>query len=78
MHTKFKKTIIICILKILYNYTSFDYPVTQTTIVNYLNDIDIECTRKTVGRKTAGTDAGDTKIHRNINVCGFYQNGRNL
>ena len=50
MQTKFKKTIIICILKILYNYTSFDYPVTQTTIVNYLNDIDIECTRKTVGR----------------------------
>ena len=50
MQPNSKKTIIICILKILYNYTSFDYPVTQTTIVNYLNDIDIDCTRKTVGR----------------------------
>ena len=45
-----KKVIIVHILKILYNYTSFAYPATQTTIVNYLNDIDIPCSRKTVGR----------------------------
>lgn len=45
-----KKTIIIHILRILYNYTSINYPATQTTIVNYLNDIDIPCSRKTVGR----------------------------
>ena len=45
-----KKTIIIHILKILYNYTSYDYPATQTWIADYLNDIDIPCSRKTVGR----------------------------
>jgi len=45
-----KKTIIVYVLKILYNYTSKDYPVSQTVIANYLNDIDIPCSRKTVGR----------------------------
>lgn len=50
MTKELKKTIIVYILKILHNYTSIDYPVTQTMIVNYLNDIDIACTRKTVGR----------------------------
>ena len=50
METTLKKTIIVHILRELYNYTSYDYPVTQTTIVNYLNDIDIPCSRKTVGR----------------------------
>lgn len=45
-----KKTIIVHILKILYCYSSSDYPVTQTNIANYLNDIDISCDRKTVGR----------------------------
>ena len=50
MKTNLKKTIIIYILKILYNYTSFEHPVTQTAIVTYLNDMDIDCSRKTVGR----------------------------
>ena len=50
MNTNLKKTIIVHILRILYNYTSVEYPATQTSIVNYLNDIDIPCTRKTVGR----------------------------
>lgn len=45
-----KKTIIVHILKILYCYTSVDYPVTQTYIANYLDEIDIPCDRKTVGR----------------------------
>lgn len=45
-----KKTIIVHILKILYCYSSSDYPVTQTFIADYLNDIDIPCDRKTVGR----------------------------
>ena len=45
-----KKSIIIQILRVLYNYTSHNYPVTQTDIVNFLNDIDIPCSRKTVGR----------------------------
>ena len=45
-----KKTIIVHILKILYCYSSYDYPVTQIFIATYLNDIDIPCDRKTVGR----------------------------
>lgn len=45
-----KKTTIIHVLRILYNYSSKEYPVTQTVIANYLNDIDVVCTRKTVGR----------------------------
>lgn len=43
-----KKLTIVYILKVLYNYTSVDFPATQTAIVNYLNDICIPCSRKTV------------------------------
>ena len=50
MKTSNKKSIIIHILRILYCYTSENHPVTQTNIVNYLNEIDIPCSRKTVGR----------------------------
>ena len=50
MNASAKKTIIVHILKVIYCYTSIDYPATQTAIVNYLNDLDINCTRKTVGR----------------------------
>lgn len=50
MQSSMKKIMIIHILRILYNYTSVDYPVTQTDLVNYLSEIDIPCTRKTVGR----------------------------
>jgi len=46
----FRKTVIVHILKIVYAYTSSDYPVTQTAIVHYLNDIGIPCCRKTVAR----------------------------
>ncbi|MDE7075924.1 MAG: hypothetical protein K2O62_01235 [Clostridia bacterium] len=45
-----KKTIIVHVLRILYCYTSFAYPATQAQIADYLNDIDIPCDRKTVGR----------------------------
>ena len=45
-----KKTIIVHILRVLYCYTSVEYPATQTHIANYLNEIDISCDRKTVGR----------------------------
>ena len=45
-----KKSTIIYVLRVLYCYTSADFPVTQTSIVNYLNDIGVSCTRKTVGR----------------------------
>ena len=45
-----KKSIIVFVLKILHNYTSVDNPATQTFISNYLNDIGIQCDRKTIGR----------------------------
>ena len=50
MQENMKKTIIVHVLKVLYNYTSYDYPATQTSITVYLNEIGIPCTRKTVGR----------------------------
>ena len=45
-----KKTIIIYILNVLKRYSSEEYPVSQTAVCNYLNDIDVPCERKTVGR----------------------------
>ena len=45
-----KKTIIVYVLKILFNYTTNENPATQTFRANYLNDIGIPCDRKTVGR----------------------------
>ena len=45
-----KKCTIIHILRILYNYTDPQHPVTQTAIVKYLSDLEIDCSRKTVGR----------------------------
>lgn len=50
MKAKSKKVIIVHILRVLFCYTSAEYPATQTYIANYLNDIDIPCDRKTVGR----------------------------
>ncbi len=67
-----KKTIIVHILRILYSYSSENHPVTQTTIVNYLNDIDIPCTRKTVGRNLKYlTDIG-LPIKRKCSKNGGY------
>ena len=45
-----KKVIILYVLNVLRVASSIDTPVTQTTISNYLNDINIPCDRKTVGR----------------------------
>ncbi len=50
MHIHTKKTIIVQILRVLYNYTSPAFPVSQTQIVNFLNESGISCSRKTVGR----------------------------
>ena len=44
-----KKVIIVYILNIL-RHTSKERPVSQTIICNYLNEIQIPCDRKTVGR----------------------------
>ena len=48
--TSAKKIIILYVLNILKLYSSEEYPVSQTAICNYLNDINIPCDRKTVGR----------------------------
>lgn len=67
-----KKTIIVHILQILYNYTSADYPATQTVIVDYLNDIGIECTRKTVGRNISYLIDSGVPIKRKYSKKGGY------
>lgn len=45
-----KKVIILYVLNVLRLYSSLENPVGQTAIANYLNDIDVPCDRKTVGR----------------------------
>ena len=73
MRANVKKTIIVYILKILYTYTSYDYPATQTAIVTYLNDIGIECSRKTVGRNLRYLiEIGLPIKRRNTKNGGYY------
>lgn len=45
-----KKLIILYVLNILKALSSSENPVSQTAICNYLNDIQITCDRKTIGR----------------------------
>ena len=45
-----KKVIIIYVLNVIKAYSSPESPVSQTAICNYLNEIDVPCDRKTVGR----------------------------
>ena len=45
-----KKTIILYVLNVLKKLSSQEFPVSQTALCNYLNDIDVPCERKTVGR----------------------------
>ena len=68
-----KKTVIVHILRILYNFTSSDHLVTQTAIVEYLRGNDIECTRKTVGRNLKYLMAAGVPIKRkNVRNGGYY------
>ncbi len=68
-----KKTVIVHILRILYNFTSADYPVTQTAIVKFLRDSDIECSRKTVGRNLKYLmDTGVPIKRKNVRNGGYY------
>jgi predicted transcriptional regulator len=67
-----KKTTIVHVLRVLYNYTSYDYPATQTAIVNYLNDLDIACTRKTVGRNIRYLIESGVPIKRRMPKNGGY------
>lgn len=45
-----KKVIILYVLNVLRALSSEENPITQTTICNYLNDINVPCDRKTIGR----------------------------
>lgn len=45
-----KKNIILYILKVLCKFSSTNASIPQTAIAKYLNDLDIPCDRKTVGR----------------------------
>lgn len=78
MQKNLKKTIIVHILKILYNYTSYDYPVSQTAIADYLNDIEIFCTRKTVGRNLKYLmDCGVPIKRKHCKNGGYYYDFKN-
>lgn len=72
METNLKKTTIVHVLRVLYNYTSFEYPATQTAIVNYLNDIGVSCARKTVGRNLRYLIESGVPIKRKAEKSGGY------
>ena len=78
MKTLSKKNILIHILRILYNFTSIDHPVTQTHIANYLNDIDLPCTRKTVSRNLKYLmDCGVPIKRKSCKKGGYYYDFEN-
>ena len=73
-----KKLTIIHVLRVLYNYTSADFPATQTAIVNYLNDIGVSCSRKTVGRNLKYLiDCGVPIKRKNAKSGGYYYDFEN-
>lgn len=45
-----KKSSILYVLNIIKLYSSEEHPVSQSAICNFLNEINIPCDRKTVGR----------------------------
>lgn len=67
-----KKITIIHVLRVLYNYSSLEFPVTQTNIVNYLNEIGVSCTRKTVGRNLKYLIDSGVPIKRKYSKNGGY------
>ena len=78
MEKNIKKTTIVHILRILYNYTSYEYPATQTAIVNYLSDIDIPVSRKTVGRNLNYLmECGVSIKRRSEKNGGYYYDHKN-
>lgn len=73
-----KKTTIVHVLRILYCYTSFDHPATQTVIVNYLNEIGLPCSRKTVGRNIGYLiECGVPIKRKNCKNGGYYYDFEN-
>lgn len=73
-----KKTIIVYVLKVLYNYTSNENPATQTFISDYINDMGIPCDRKTVGRNIKYLTEIGLPIKRSTkNKKGYYYDKSN-
>ena len=66
-----KKTIILYVLNVIKVYSSKEYPISQTAICEYLNDINIMCDRKTVGRNIAYLQEFGYPIKK-INGKGYY------
>lgn len=65
-----KKIVIVYVLNVL-RYTSKEFPVLQSRICEYLNDIGIPCDRKTVGRNVAYLRAMGYPIY-SITRKGYY------
>ena len=45
-----KKTLILYVLKLLYQGSSWENPITVTQMTNVLNSMGIACSKRTVGR----------------------------
>ena len=59
------------VLNVIKLYASAEYPVSQTAICRYLNEIGIPCDRKTVGRNVRYLqEFGYPIVH--IPVKGYY------
>ena len=65
-----KKIVIVYVLNVL-RHTNREFPVLQSRICEYLNDIGIPCDRKTVGRNVAYLQAMGYPIHR-VPRKGYY------
>ena len=65
------KTIILYVLNVIKVYASEEYPVSQTAICEYLNDINVSCDRKTVGRNIEYLKEFGYPIKK-INGKGYY------
>ena len=65
------KAIILYVLNVIKVYASKEYPVSQTAICEYLNDINVPCDRKTVGRNIAYLQEFGYPIKK-INGKGYY------
>jgi biotin operon repressor len=66
-----KKTVILYVLNVIKVYASEENPVSQTAICKYLNDINIACDRKTVGRNISYLKEFGYPIEK-INGKGYY------
>ena len=65
------KAIILYVLNVLKAYSSKEFPVSQSAICNYLNDIHVPCDRKTIGRNIVYLQTYGYPIIK-ISGKGFY------